>query len=214
MNLKDYAPIMSALMQASKENTVIHGNGTTGKEYYIHYWGKEEQVDSKRSEVAKKMARAFLTGDKLGWEEAKKEDDALPKEAKYTLIFRLMEKIPHLKGTKISFGDNNKTYTPEMNDVEFIHIAQDTIEFGLLDVEETSDKAKDQVGNEVSILKMKLLDGLLDVKEGTLDYFGKVTKPNKAWIYPISARSMQIVGKIMASERNRVRSRFGMTENI
>lgn len=212
MKLSQFPVIAQAILQVSKENTMTHGNGTTGNEYFLHYWGSEEQFDAEKEKWITAKATAVLKGDSEGYKLAEAELGRLSKDVKYTLIFKLMEKISTLKGTKAAFDGQNK-YQPVMHDVEFVYIQQDTMDLIDVDLENTGDKAMDNQGNEVDILKLTLKEGILDVKEGKLGYNNQIIRPSRAYIYAVSARSMQIAGSIMAAETKRKRNLFSMEES-
>lgn len=201
---------MAALAKVAIEGTLSHDNGTSGKELICHYWDYEELYDAKKAELEKLLVAAYLAGDTVTAGIHHKAIAALP-PPKIVMIFKLLQPIPYLKGSKISLSDG-KTFSPTMNNVDIIYIPEDAIKLGLCDFDESEDIVKDRVGLDTPIITLKLSKGMIDVKEGIFDRLNRLTRAPRASVTPISYRSMQIAGKILGNERITRDKVYGMTE--
>lgn len=200
-NLGNYRPIMDMIAKVSKENSVLYGNGTTGQTYEAHFWMREQTVSEALAKWEAEKAQAYLNGDVTKLAELKLSKP-VGQQIKYNLCFRLINPIPLLAGTKRAYNlDNQPMIIPPLHNVQEIWISQDTIDYGAAEVEETDVVKKDFYGEEWKVLKITLTDGMLDIKEASKNGRGKITKAARAWIYPVSGRSMQLAGQILYRNR-------------
>ena len=212
-NIAKFEAIVNAIAEVAKQKTVSSGNGTTGNEYLCYLWDTEAMFDMKRSIIERDIARHTLFPQADSVAEIirlNKEKNALPKP-KSVLIMRLLNPISKLKGTKV-IPIGGKTYTPEMTNVEYLYIQEDVLSMNLMEYEETPEREMDNQGREQVVIKLVINDGLIDVKEGKKDKQGKITRMPRAYVYPVSARAMQITGKMMGN--NTYDSFDGITENV
>lgn len=212
--LSQFKAVQDALTQVATEMTINHNNGSYGKSYFCHYWNKEDVVDKEKQKKEIELARAILLGSSPAEVLAIKDELAAMPKAKVNLIFKLIEPIKRLKGSKIAY-DNNKTYSPVMENVEYFYISEDTLGLDVLEFEELQDSRDDIQGNPTPIINLRLTNAMLDVKEGMLDWKDntKELRAPRAWVTPISFRSMQIVGKIMNEDKAKKRGLYSYLEN-
>ena len=211
--LAEFKEVQDALVAVATQSSINHDNGTYGKSYYCHYWGKEEVTDKAKAVLEEKIVKAIYGGHLEQVNELKEELNRLPK-GKINMIFKLVEPIRRLKGSKISYGEN-KTYSPVMENVEYIYISEDNLNLNIAGFEETEDKRDDSQGNPATIIKLILTGAMLDVKEGMLDWKdeSKELRSPRAWVTPISFRAMQIVGKVLGTEKKKLRELYSFREN-
>jgi hypothetical protein len=178
-----------------------------GMEFLAYSYSQDTIYDKKKADNLLKMSTAWINGDLKTVEEMQKLVDN-PDPSKIIMIWRLINPIKKIMGTKILHNGDN-TFTLSMENVKDIYIPQDAIKLGLIEAEDTGDKAEDAHGKEVSILRMKVVKGLIDVAAPILDRFDKEVQPKRAFVTPISYRAMQTAGTIMAGERLAKRRRYG-----
>lgn len=205
-----FKPVVDALAQVAKDAVQTHDNGTAGKTYLAHYWGDEQQTDTVRNQLNQDMTRAILK-DPGAVAGIRAKILVLP-PPKINMIFKLMEPIAHLVGTKI-VKSGNKSFCPLMENVQFIRVPQDALEMDLLEYEEVKNKFEvDSDGEKTPVIKLKLKYGILEVTEKYTNWKGEVTRPSMAFVSAMSYRAMQIAGKILGKEEVDERRVSGMTE--
>ncbi len=204
-DLSMFQTVKTALEQVVAESDV--NNGTTGMEIMCHFWKQEYRYDEKRNGLQLEIAKAMLSGNLDVLKTKQKELEEMPRP-EIIMEFKLLEAIPRIQGTKI-LSDGDKTMGISMENVTILHIPENSIKLGLLDYEETEDKAKNAMGRDETIIKLKLKKGLIDVIAPIQDRNGKVVQPAKAYVTPISSRSLQIGGRILYNEREQKRRAFG-----
>jgi len=209
-SLKNFEPVMKAISKVATEVSVGHDNGTLGREFLCHYYDKEETFDKARQEILQALGRAMIKDEKHLIKTLQDKLVGLP-PTKVNLIFKLTEPIKRLIGTKVQH-DGETQYHPIMNNVKFIYVPEDAIDMEFLSFEETPDKDVDKFGNEAVIIKLKLDKGILDVKEGKLNWKDQEIRESRAYVTPVSFRAMQIAGKIMGEEQNKKRKMYGYGE--
>lgn len=210
--LKEFEPVKQALIRVATEASIAFDNGTYGKELFCQYWNKEEVYDKERNDKEIEIARSILTGKADLVPGLKAELAAMPKP-KINMIFRLMEPMKRLVGSKIAH-DGGKVYSPIMEDIRDIYIPEDALDMDLVEFEDTEHKAVDEHGNETPVIKLKLVNAMLDVKEGKVDWKDetKEIRAPRVYVTAISYRSMQVAGKIMNNEGIKRRGMYGFNE--
>jgi hypothetical protein len=206
-SLKGFKPVMDALAQIASEATLLTDNGTYGKEYICHFWDEEDTYDKERATIEVNIARLTLKGKYSEIADERKKLEGLP-PAKKNFIFKLLEPINRLNGTKIQLSDG-KTYSPRMENVEYIYVPAGSLEADLFDYEEREESTLDRQGRETPIITLRLTKGMIDVKEGELGWDNKERRAPRAYVTPISFRAMQIAGKTLRNEDNAKRSLYG-----
>ena len=212
-SLRNFQPVINALSQVAKEASVANDNGTAGKQYICHYWDNESVYDQKRAELDTQIAIAVLSGKLAEVAELRAKLAVLP-SAKVNMVFKLMEPIRRVQGTKVVIGNDDKTYSPSMVDVQYLYIPEDAVEMELLQYEEIKGEvAQDKHGNDTAVIELKLVSGMIDVKEALYDRKGKMTRAPRASVTAISYRAMQVAGRIMYNSKESMRKVFGMEMN-
>jgi hypothetical protein len=206
--LSQMEAVIKVLQTVQTEATVGHSNGTTGKELLCHIWDNEPIFDKVRNDKETELAKAILLSNSADVTRLMAEIETLP-APKTVLIFKLLEPIRRLNGTKVSLA-GGKTYQPVMEKVEYIYIPEDAIDLDLVAYDEVGDKAMDKHGNEVDVIRLKIMKGLLDVKEGKKNWKGDVVRNSRCYVTAISFRAMQVAGKIMFNNEQDERRVYGM----
>lgn len=202
---------MNAIAKVAQESTINHDNGTYGKELLVHYWDSESMFDKDRSELEKQMATMILSGASAqDIIQIRERIELLPKP-KLNMVFRLVDPIAKITGTKV-INDGQKSFSPVAMNVQFIYISEDMIDRDAITFLETTDSAEDKLGNVTPIISLKLKSCLIDVKEPTTNYRGEMTRGARANITDISYRAMQLSGIVMRTTEDRKRKMYGMEE--
>lgn len=202
---------MNAIAKVAQESTINHDNGTYGKELLVHYWDSESMFDKDRSELEKQMATMILSGASAqDIIQIRERIELLPKP-KLNMVFRLVDPIAKITGTKV-INDGQKSFSPVAMNVQFIYISEDMIDRDAITFLETTDSAEDKLGNVTPIISLKLKACLIDVKEPTTNYRGEMTRGARANITDISYRAMQLSGIVMRTTEDRKRKMYGMEE--
>lgn len=202
---------MNAIAKVAQESTINHDNGTYGKELLVHYWDSESMFDKDRSELEKQMATMILSGASAqDIIQIRERIELLPKP-KLNMVFRLVNPIAKITGTKV-INDGQKSFSPVAMNVQFIYISEDMIDRDAITFLETTDSAEDKLGNVTPIISLKLKSCLIDVKEPTTNYRGEMTRGARANITDISYRAMQLSGIVMRTTEDRKRKMYGMEE--
>lgn len=212
-SLKNFQPVIDALSQVAKEASVANDNGTANKQYICHYWDNENVYDKNRAALDTKIAIAVLSG-QLTEVTKLREDLAKLPQAKVNMVFKLMEPIRRVQGTKIVIGEDEKTYSPSMTNVEYLYIPEDAVEMELLQYEEVKgEMGADRNGEDTNIINLKLVSGMIDVKEALYDKNSKMIRAARCSVTAISYRAMQVAGKIMYNNKEAKRKVYGMDIN-
>lgn len=204
-DLSMFQTVKTALEQVVAEADVK--NGTTGMEILCHFWKQDYRYDEKRNSLQVEIVKAMLSSNLELVKLKQEEMDALPRP-EIIMEFHLLEPIARIQGTKI-ISDGSKTMGISMENVSVLYIPENSIKLGLLDYEETQDKAKNAMGQEETIIKLHIKKGLIDVIPPVMDKNQKIVQPAKAYVTPISSRSLQIAGKILYKEREQKRRQYG-----
>ena len=207
-DLSNFDAVKAALEQVVAQSDV--NNGTQGIELLAHYWTYDHMFDKRKAELQTDVARAVLAGNLDVVKLKQTELEGLPK-SKIVMEWRLLTPIPRLTGTKI-VTDGDKTYKLSMDNVTTLYIPEDAVKLGLLEYEETEDKAHDMMGKETSIVKLHLKQGIIDIAPPVLGRGDKELRGKRAFVTAISYRAMQTVGEILNRERNAKRKRYGFDE--
>lgn len=205
MDIKQLASVKAALSQVASETTV--NNGTNGMKVMCHLWDVEDAFDQKKQDLEKAAFKALLESRLDDVVIHHKAISELP-PAKKTLIFKLLQPIPTIRGTKVVIHEG-KSRSPIMTNVDMIYLSEDAASLGLIDVRDTSEKAKDHNGMDVEIVELTLLKGIIDVKEAKYNRQNQLMRAARANITPISYKSMQVVGKLLYAESEAKRKLFG-----
>lgn len=206
----NFEAVKTALFQVQSESTV--SNGTTNSTYACYLWDHENVYDAERARLDKEYVKALFAGNLDECNRIEALRDALP-ATKRVLIFKLMEKIPVIRGTKVVM-DGKKSKSPVMRDVDTIYIPEDSVKLGLVEYEETDQTMPDASGRQATVINLHIIKGLLDVKEAQYDRNDRMTRESRANLTPISYRSMQIAGKILYTETLNQRKSFGFEDSI
>lgn len=215
-SLLNFDAVKKALEQVVAQSD--KNNGTNGMELVCHYWNQDTEWDEDRQRLQDEKTRLVFAGDPEGVIRVTKLMDELPKP-KIIMEFKLLAPIPRLQGTK-TISDGTKTWTISMENVQTIFIPEDSIRAELAEFEETGDMARDIIGNETPIIRLKILKGLLDVAQEKLDKRDgnkplsqrRVRVPKRAYLTAVSYHSMQVVGRMKAQEEKAKERRYGMDE--
>lgn len=217
-SILQFEAVRSALEQVVAESDKT--NGTRGLELYCYYWNHENQFDEKRQTLMNEMGRLVLLGKP---EDAAKVRDEIEKLDKPKIImeFKLMQPIPMVRGTK-TMTDGSKMYTIQAENVVSIFIPQDSLYGDLAEFEETDDVAKDILGRDTKVIKLKIKKGILDVASEQLDIRDsrkpleqrRIRVPKRVYLTAMSYHTLQIVGRLKAQEENARFRRFGFTEQL
>lgn len=200
--LKQLQVVHDALAKIAKGNVVSDDNGTHGKSYKCHYWDFELVRDEARKELEILQARYALTSQVDKLKEVMEKIKNLP-PAKMIMIFKL-EKAMEITGTKV-YEFQGRKLNPKIT-TEYIYIPQDIIDGDFTSFTETAKKAVDKNGDETPIINLKLDSCIIDVVKEEINARNEVWKQARAYVTAVSYRAMQIVGKIMYSEKsNRLR---------
>lgn len=210
-DLSNLPSVVKALSQVVADSTVTDNNGTAGIELLCHYWDYDIIKDENRRKIEAELAKAVLNKDIELANAFETDLKRLPSSEKL-MIFRLLEPITHLQGTKVMY-DGEKSYSPVMKNVQFLYIAEMSIKMGLLEYEETGEMAADKLGKETPVIKLKLKKGIIDVSAAIYDRNKRMIREARAYVTPVSYRSMQVAGKIIAQEREVKRKLYGYDEN-
>lgn len=208
-NLANLPVVVQALSQVVADSTI--DNGTAGRKMIAHFWENEYVYDKDRAELQTKITKAIFSRD-LKAVEALQEQIAQLGKPQIIMIWKLLEPITKIKGTKVVY-DGEKTYQPVMNNVTTLHISEDCVKLGLLEYEETDQTMVDSHGKEAQVVILHLKKGIIDVKEAIRDRNNKVIREARAAVTPISYKSMQVAGKIIRLEEDNKRKLFGFEEN-
>ena len=209
-DLSKFQVVKEALDKIVAESDV--NNGTQGVDFLCHFWQQESAFDEKRQAAQMELTRHILEGSLDKVKEAQKLMENLPKP-KIVMEFRLLQPIPRLQGTKV-ITDGDKTYKISMDNVMSLFIPEDAVKLGLLEYEETENKARDAQGRETTIIKLRLKKGIVDVAAPRLDRNDKVIVPKRAYVTAISYGAMQIAGRMLNQEKQAKRRRTGFDEQI
>ena len=207
-SLSQFETVKAALSQITAEVDV--SNGTSGIKFLAHYWSRETVYDKASAEIKLKIAQLMFANKTEGVKELQDQLLTLPKP-KVIMVWKLLQPIPVLNGTK-TITDGDKTYKLQMNNVKFLYIPEDAVEFDLLDYEETTEILKDQLGNDAIVVNMHLKRGLIDIAPPKADQFDKELVPKRAMVTPISFKSMQVAGQMLSKERLAKKRRYGFDE--
>lgn len=195
-SLKNLAVVTEALAKIQTNALINHDNGTFGMKVKCHYYSVDKIKDKKRSDLETEITKKLLLGQDAS--ELKAKLDELP-PAKGIMTFKLVEPMSYLKGTKV-VTFNGKNISPEVRNLEYIHIPQDILEndavIGYEDVD--GEVGQDIQGRDVQVIELNLAKCMMDVKEGRRDNYGKFSIAPKVYVTEISFRSMQIAGKMLS----------------
>jgi hypothetical protein len=205
-DFKNFGKVKQVLEQVALETSITHNNGTAGQTLTGYIYDSEESDDPERLEVEKQMWVA-LRAKQLEQVKLLQAKLLTLNKTRKTLIFRLLEPIPKLVGTKIAYKEN-KSFQPSMDNVETFRIPEEVIDLGALEYEETDDVMPDRYGKDTAVIKLTLKACMLDVKESQQLWNNQIV-PAHAYLTVISARSMQLVGKILSQEDSKNRRLFG-----
>lgn len=206
--LSSLEAVVNALQKVQTEASIGHSNGTTGREILCHYWDNEPVFDKARAEKETDLAKAILLGHNEDVTRLMAEIAALP-APKINLVFKLLQPMSRINGTKVSIA-GGKTYQPVMTNVDLIYVPEDAVELDLVAYEEIGDMAEDKQGNEAEVIKLKIVKGILDVKEGKKNWKGDIVRNSRCYVTPISFRAMQIAGKILYNQEQDDNKTYGM----
>lgn len=207
-DLLKFDSVKKALDAVVAENDV--DNGTSGIEFLAHFWEQENIWDGKRHELQTAVAAAWITGDLRLIKEKQTELEKLEKP-KIIMAWKLIEPIPNIMGTKILRKDG-KSFRLSMKKVDIVYISEDAIKLGLLEYEETNELGQDSQLRDAKIIKIHLKKGIIDVAAPIVDRNGKELRPKRAYVTPISYRSMQVAGEVINRQANEERRRYGYEE--
>ena len=212
--MSEFSAVMEAIARTAAENAVLHGNGTTGKSYVASFWTTEETLDKELEKASNDMAMATLNGNKEAFVIAKQAYDtaAATAETKHVICWKLEEPISFLEATKKAYVDGQAKNIRPMQNVEYIWIHQDTMSMleaaDAISIEELPEEVPSKDGRLFPKVKIHLKSGIIDVKEGYKNRRGITIREDRAYIYPVSAHSMQIVGREMKRQEDRMRRYF------
>jgi len=209
-DLSKFTRVKEAFEQVVQESDV--NNGTQGLELLAHFWSQENVFDQKRQDIQTNMAKAVLAGSVELVKQYQEELAKLPKP-KIVMLWKLITPIARLEGTMIRH-DGDKPFKISMENVQMLYIPEDSVKAGLLTYEETEDKGVDMQGREATIVKLKLVKGIIDVAAPVKDRFDKEVRPKRAFVTIISYRAMQIAGQIMGRQKADARKRYGFDEQV
>lgn len=209
-DLSKFTKVIEVLSKVASESTV--SNGTNGMELLCHYWRHEDIADKPRQDLETDIAKLVLQSANIELIKAKQAQLKALEPPKIMMIFKLLDKIPRLEGTKIVY-DGEKARHPVMNNVDELYASEDSIKLGLLKYEETGDKATDSMGRETPIIKLKVEKGLIDVKEAIYDRNHKLVRAARASVTAISFKSMQVAGKLLWNENETKRKFLGFGDS-
>lgn len=212
-SLMDFEAVKKALEQVVAESDV--NNGTNGMEFFCHYWSHENQYEERRQKLMEEMARSVFLNKPEEIIRIRELVEALEKP-KIIIEFRLLLPIPLVKGTK-TIVDDEGTHTISAENVRSIFIHEDSLKSQLGEFEETDDVAKDVMGRDTKIIKLKINKGLLDVKEAIVDSRDdnrpenqrRIIRPKMVYLVAVSFHALQVVGRMKQNEKRAARRRFG-----
>lgn len=204
----EFEVVKAALSSVVAQSDV--NNGTNGMEFLAYSYSRDTVYDKKRAENQVNMAKAILAGDLPKAEEVQKLMDN-PEPVKIITVWKLVEPIRRISGTKV-ISDGDKKYSLHMDNVDILHIPEDSIRLGLIEAEETDNIAQNIYGNDVKVLRMKIVKGLIDVAAPVMDRFDREILPKRAFVTPISYKAMQVAGEMMSKERFAKKRRYGYDE--
>ncbi len=207
-NLFEFEEVKTALSSVVAESDV--NNGTQGMEFLAYSYSRESVYDKKKQENQIRMAKAVLAGDLKAIEEAQVLLEK-PEPTKVITVWKLMEPIRKVQGTKI-ISNGDKKYSISMENIQLLHIPEDSIRLGLVEGEETGEEAENIYGTKVKVLKLRIVKGLIDIAAPVLDRWEKEIMPKRAFVTPISYRAMQIAGEFMAKDKFAQKRRYGFDE--
>lgn len=203
-DLSKFNKVIEALNEVVGQNTPTGGMETP---FLCHYWSQETILSDEAKQLQTDIAKAMLDGKVERVAELNEKWKDVGK-SKVLMQFKLIEKIPLLRGTKIVYVENAPKH-PVMHNVEYLYISEDSVKLGLCEYEETDQKAKDAMGRDTAIIKLKLVKGIIDVKEGAVDWKGKVVREPRAYVTAISFKAMQVAGQIIRNEKEIKRKLYG-----
>lgn len=207
-DLSKFESVKKALEQVVSESDV--NNGTSGIELLAHYWSQENVWDKERNSLQTEIAQKLLSNDITDVKALQDKLLKLPK-SKIVMEFRLLQPIPRIQGTKI-VTDGDKTFKINMENVTMLYVPEDSVKLGLLEYEETGDKATDSMGRETDIIKLHIKKGLIDIAAPVLDRFDRVIRPKRAYVTAISYKAMQVAGELMNRNRLKTKRRYGFDQ--
>jgi len=207
-DLSKFIVVKQALEQVVAGSDV--NNGTQSVDFLCHYWQSESVYDEKRAALQIEMTRAVLAGDIEGTKLVQAKMDLLPKP-KIMMEFRLLQPIARIQGTK-TVSDGDRILRISMDNVKSIFVPEDAVNLGLLEYEETEEKATDSMGRETTIIKLRLKKGIIDVTSPKSDRNDKIIVPKRAMVTPISYGAMQVAGRVLYNERIARRKNLGFEE--
>jgi hypothetical protein len=192
--------LKAALSQIVTESDV--NNGTAGMEFHAYWYATEFIHNPERDAINRDIARAVLGGDHT---KVLSLQEQLTKLARPEIMmeWRLLEPIKSLKGTKqvsIKRGDETKKYELNMKDVKSIFVSESASKMKLIKWEETEEVREDSQGRESKVLRMILSKGLIDVAAPII-IAKKEVRGKRAYVTPISYKSLQVAGSMMFKER-------------
>lgn len=182
-------------------------NGTNNLTLLAHFWEEEYVYDEKRMGVQAELVKATFASDHETVIKKQKELATLPKP-KVVMVWRLLEPIRVLNGTK-TLSDGDKIYRLKMENVTTLYIPEDAVHCGLLMYEETEETLEDKQGRPAKVLKIKLEKGIIDVAAPIVDRNEKIIRPKRAYVTPVSYRTMQITSEMLNKDRLQKRRRYG-----
>lgn len=207
-DLSKFQLVKDALSQVVAESDV--NNGTAKITLLAHFYEQEYVYDKDREDLRTEIAIAVLRGEIDKVKPLQEKMDKLQKP-KIIMIWRLLDKIPILNGTK-TLSDGKKSYRLEMKNVDTLHIPEDAIKLGLLEYEETNDVMKDKMGRDAQVVKLHLKRGIIDVAAPLYNRKDEMIRPSRAYVTAISYKAMQVASDVMFKEKMASNRRRGFNE--
>lgn len=200
--LKSLNIVAKALSRIQEKRLFADDNGTLGQTYRCFVWDNDIVMDKKYAPLEKERAFAAFNGDNDEVERIEKLIEALPKPS-INFVFKLLEPIGTVPSTKV-FPYKGKNLPLNAKNVEYFYMAQDVLEGKYYEMKETGEKAISRDGTETEVIDLTLTRCILDVAEAKYNLDGKMWRPERVWATNVSLKSLQVVGKMMASEKQAI----------
>lgn len=200
-SLKNLAAISEALGKVAEKRVISHDNGTHGQSIECYYWTFEALKTKERHALELERTKAFLSNKLDEMSDVDKKLLELPEE-EITMVFRLVNTIPVLRGTNDITEKGKSAQTPVAKDVQFIYIRKNVVEGDFIPFEETGKKAQDMSGNETPVISLMLSKCIVDVSKAEANFVNnewKEWKKAKAYVTPVSFKSMSILSSVNRS---------------
>ena len=181
------------VQELTEKSLIPDNNGTQGMTIKAYVYSVKEITSDEKRKLAVELAKAQINGDIDLQKEIKDKMEAAPSN-RLMMTLRLVDVIPHVKGTK-KIVSGNKIFHPEMRDVSELDMTTDYLQNGFVKWGEPIGTAPNIVGEESEIYEITLTNAMIEVTEPIIRN-NNVIVPKKAYITSVAASTLQTLGSI------------------